>query len=157
MSSRRSTISVRWNSGASARSSSWWRPARTISSAQSPNGWNDWRQALPSRLDRLFQILLHHGARSVDAQDFQPLGADIGEFVRHAAGDHRDIVRSHLERLLTRHDSRLAALDDPGFGIGMCVQPWPLAGIVVHGEERDGGAVIGALETDRPAFAGRPV
>jgi hypothetical protein len=50
------------------------------------------------------------------------------------------------DALVCQLEGEVAFLDDPRFVVGVAVQPWAVAGFAVVEDERDRGAVIGALE-----------
>jgi hypothetical protein len=105
------------------------------------------------RSSHLLEVLLDHLRGIVDADDVQPLAADILELVWCVRRHDDDVAGAGLELVAVGGEPRPPAADDPRLGVRMPVEVGPLAGLVVHEEERDARAVFLALERDRPSGA----
>jgi hypothetical protein len=105
------------------------------------------------RSSLLLEVLLDHLRGVVDADDLQPLAADVLELVGCVRGHHDDVAGASLELVAVGGEPRRAAADDPRLRVGVTVEAGALAGLVVHEEEGDARAVFLALERDRPSGA----
>jgi hypothetical protein len=66
--------------------------------------------------------------------------------VRHPGRDDHDVARTDLVALLAGLERDLSFDDDPGFVVGVAVQPRAVPGVAVVEDQADGRSVIGAVD-----------
>src|ERR671918_2839607 len=89
----------------------------------------------------------------MNADDVEPLAADVLELVRGLRADDEDVAGAGLELFAVGGDSGLAGSHDPGLRVRVPVQIGPGARLVVDEEERDARPVRLALERERAPWA----
>src|SRR5215468_891744 len=89
---------------------------------------------------------LHLGSR-VDAHESGRARPAVGEAVRGAGRADDDVAGAALEALVADPDQDVSLQDDEGLVVGVAMQVGPVAGLVVHEEERHRArAVLAAFE-----------
>ncbi|VTZ59202.1 hypothetical protein EMEDMD4_1010011 [Sinorhizobium medicae] len=101
----------------------------------------------------LSEEFLDEGLIGVDADEFQPAGADIFESVRDIGGGHDNIARQSRGFLVAHGEFDFSLLHDPCLRIGMHMKRDPSTGISINEEDRYLAPVVPPFEANGAAFA----